>query len=67
LREIDLGKLPLDLLAVLYHDNGDLDRAISTLQESKKLCQENGVAFDADHMLRDYMKEKRNTRQAAAS
>ena len=57
----------LDLLAVLYHDSGDLHRAIVTLQESKKLCQERGVGFDAEEMLRDYVKEKRNARQAAAS
>jgi hypothetical protein len=57
----------LDLLAVLYHDSGDLDKAVATLQESKKLCQEHGKEFDAEEMLQDYVKEKRNARQAAAS
>ncbi|HBI44396.1 MAG TPA: hypothetical protein DDY78_16315 [Planctomycetales bacterium] len=57
----------LDLLAILYHDNGDLDKAVATLQESKKLCREHGIEFDADDMLQDYMKEKRNPQQAAAS
>jgi tetratricopeptide (TPR) repeat protein len=57
----------LDLLAVLYHDSGDLDKAITTLQESKKLCQEHGMEFDGVDMLQDYMEEKRNSQQAAAS
>jgi tetratricopeptide (TPR) repeat protein len=57
----------LDLLAVLYHDNGDLDKAIKILQESKKLCQEYGSEFDGGDMLQDYIEEKRNSQQAAAS
>ncbi len=57
----------LELLAILYHDSGDLDKAITTLQESRKLCQEHGVEFDGNDMLRDYAEEKRNARQAAAS
>jgi tetratricopeptide (TPR) repeat protein len=57
----------LDLLAVLYHDSGDLDKAITTLQESRKLCQEHGMEFDGDDMLQDYLEEKRNFQQAAAS
>src|SRR5205085_11865917 len=36
----------LDLLAVLYHDAGDLDRAIRTLRESRELCEEHGIKFD---------------------
>ena len=57
----------LDLLAVLYHDNGDLDKAIKTLQESRQLCQEHGLEFDGGDMLEDYIEEKRNCQQAAAS
>ncbi len=57
----------LDLLAVLYHDSGDPGKAIATLQESKKLCQEHGLEFDADDMLQEYLKEKRTVHQAAAS
>jgi hypothetical protein len=48
----------LDLLAILYHDNGDLDRAIHTLEESKRLCKRHGVPFDSQDMLNDYMREK---------
>ncbi len=48
----------LDLLAVLYHDNGQLDRAIETLQESKRLCAQHGMAFDSEDLLREYLEEK---------
>src|SRR6516225_2732871 len=34
----------LDLLAVLYHDSGNLGKAIRTLQESKQLCEKHGIA-----------------------
>lgn len=48
----------LDLLAVLYHNRGDLDKAIRTLQESKQLCEKHRVKFDAEDLLRDYLQEK---------
>jgi hypothetical protein len=48
----------LDLLAVLYHDSGHLEQAIERLQESKRLCQEHGIAFDGGDLLRDYLVEK---------
>jgi hypothetical protein len=51
----------LDLLAELYHDNGDLDKAISTLRESKHLCENHGVAFDGEDLLQEYVKEKKDT------
>jgi len=51
----------LDLLAVLYHDNGDLDKAIATLHESKQLCHEHGIDFDGADLLRDYLEVRRNT------
>jgi hypothetical protein len=57
----------LDLLVVLYHDSGDLDKAIGILQKSKKLCRAYDIAFDAGEILQDYIKEKKNSRQAAAS
>jgi tetratricopeptide (TPR) repeat protein len=52
----------LDLLAVLYHDAGDLDRAIRTLRESRELCEEHGIKFDGADLLRDYLAEWRETR-----
>ena len=54
----DLGDW-LDLLATLYHDSGQLDRAIHTLQESKRLCEEHGIAFDGADILQEYLEEKR--------
>jgi hypothetical protein len=56
----------MDLLAVLYHDSGDLDKAIATLQESKELCRKNGIAFDAEDLLQEYREEKSASQQAAA-
>ena len=57
----------LDLLAILYHDNGDLDKAIALLQESRRLCMEHGEKFGGGDLLQDYLEEKRNCQQAAAS
>jgi hypothetical protein len=58
-----------DLLAILYHEAGDLDKALSVLQESKQLCDEHGVRFDGKDLLRDYLAEKKQlssqTRPAA--
>jgi hypothetical protein len=48
----------LDLLAVLYQDSGDLDKAITALQESKKLCQEQGLEFDGEDVLQKYVRRK---------
>jgi len=49
----------LDLLAVLYHDNRELDKAISTLQESKSLCEAHGIAFDGQDVLDEYLAEEK--------
>ena len=43
----------LDLLAVLYQKNGQLDQAMDTLIESKRLCQEHGIKFDGADILRE--------------
>lgn len=47
----------LDLLAILYHDAGDLDRAIAALMRSKWLCESFKVPFDSDDLLQDYLYE----------
>lgn len=47
----------LDLLAVLFHDSGDLDRALSTLRESRLLCKKHGVPFDGEDILQEYLAE----------
>jgi hypothetical protein len=49
----------LDLLANLYHENGDLDRAIDTLERSAKLCLEHRIEFEGEEMLKQYRREKR--------
>jgi hypothetical protein len=50
----------LDLLAVLYRDSGDLDKAIRLLHESKQLCEKHGVKFDGDDIMHEYLEEKRH-------
>jgi tetratricopeptide (TPR) repeat protein len=57
----------LDLLAMLYHDIGDVDKAIATLQKSKQLCHAHGIEFDGEDILQEYLAEKRNRRSARVS
>jgi hypothetical protein len=54
----------LDLLATLYHDHGDLDKAISILHESKRLCDSHGIEFDGQDLLDEYLAEKENSHVA---
>lgn len=54
----------LDLLASLYHDSGDLDRAIAILQESKQVCAEHRLDFDGSDMLEEYLTEQTNRRSS---
>jgi hypothetical protein len=56
----------LELLAVLYHDSGRLDRAIEALQESERLAEERGMRFDGRHLLREYLREQRRAKAAGA-
>ena len=51
----------LDLLAVLYYNNGNLDKALSTIHESKRLCEKHGVKFDGEDILQEYLEEKKNS------
>jgi tetratricopeptide (TPR) repeat protein len=48
----------LDLLAILYHNSGNLEKAIEILRESKKICQRHAAKFDGAELLRDYQQEK---------
>lgn len=41
----------LDLLALLYDDQGSTHRAIDTLLESKEYCQARGIPFDGQDIL----------------
>jgi hypothetical protein len=60
----------LDLLAILYHDAGDLRKAIQVLKESRRLCQRHGIPFDGKDLLRDFLAEAtaegRSSRQLSA-
>jgi hypothetical protein len=48
----------LDLLAMLYHDIGKLEQAISILQESKLLSRKCHIPFAGRDVLRDYLAEQ---------
>lgn len=45
----------MDLLAILYRDAGRLDDALKTLRQSKRLCEEQGVPFDGEATLQEFM------------
>jgi hypothetical protein len=47
----------LDLLATLYHDSGQLKQAVAVLEESQRLCQEQGLIFDGQGLLDEYLLE----------
>ncbi len=47
----------LDLLAILYHDAGNLQKAIQILKESRRLCRRHSIPFDGADLLRDYLAE----------
>jgi hypothetical protein len=49
----------LTVLAMLYHDCGNLDRALKALREAKRLCQQHALEFDAEDLLDEYLEEKR--------
>jgi hypothetical protein len=51
----------LNILAMLYHDIGDLGKAVETLQESQQLCAQYGLAFEGGDLLQEYMKERTAT------
>jgi hypothetical protein len=48
----------LELLAILNHDLGNLDRAIVRLVESQRLCGSASLPFDGDDLLKDYLDER---------
>jgi hypothetical protein len=55
----------LDLLAILYDELGDLDRAIATLRESKQYCESHEAPFDGQGLLDEL--EQAREKQAARS
>lgn len=46
-----------DLLAMLYHDTGNIAKAIRILNESRRLCQRHNIPFEGRDLLRDYLAE----------
>jgi tetratricopeptide (TPR) repeat protein len=48
----------LDLLAILYHDAGNLDQALKVLRQSKVLCDKHGIRFDGQELWDDYLAER---------
>ncbi len=49
----------LDLLAGLYWESGDLEKAEKTLLNSQHWCAQKGIKFDGKSMLQELRKEKR--------
>jgi hypothetical protein len=47
----------LELLAMLYHDNGNSKDAVRTLQKCKRLCAAHGMAFEEEDLLREYQED----------
>ena len=47
----------LELLAILYHEAGDLKRAIAALKESRMRSRRAGIKFDGEDLMRDYSLE----------
>jgi len=64
-RQYDFSDLSdrLDLLAILYDSQGETDRAIATLLESKRYCESHRIPFDAQ----DVLEELSETRARATS
>ena len=49
----------LDLLAMLYDQHGDSDRAVATLIESKRYCEAHRIPFDSQDLL-DELEQSRS-------
>jgi hypothetical protein len=49
----------LDLLAILYEKQGDTDRAIATLFESRDYCQAHDISFDSQDLLDELQRSRR--------
>jgi hypothetical protein len=61
LRQYDYSDVSdrLDLLAILYAEQDDLERAVATLQESKQFCDSHQVKFDGQDLLDEYEQARR--------
>jgi hypothetical protein len=65
LRQYDYSDLSdrLDLLAILYADQGDLKRAVDTLNESKQFCEAHHIEFDGQDLLEEFRQAEANAPQ----
>jgi hypothetical protein len=43
----------LDILASLYADHGDLDRAAEVIEESRRFCSAHGIPFDGEDVAQE--------------
>jgi hypothetical protein len=50
----------LDLLANLYANQGNLDRAVETLIESRDFCELHGIPFDGQDLLEELEADRRS-------
>ena len=68
LRRYDCADLAdrLELLAVLYHHAGNLNKAVTVLQECERVCEQNKIAFDGQELLEEYLAEIATRRARAA-
>jgi hypothetical protein len=57
----------LDLLALLYWEAGDLDKAVMTLRKSARWCKEHCIRFDGRSVLRDCLQERVNAKRLDAT
>ncbi len=59
----------LDLLAILYDNAGDLERAIETLHESRQYCEAQQISFDGQDLLDEFeaMQKKTTNGSSAAA
>ena len=57
----------LDLLAGLYAELGEFERALATLAESKDYCNSHDIAFDGQDLVDEFAQKMRLTRSAQLS
>ena len=48
----------LEVLAMLYREQGDVDKAVATLQRAKHFCKKHRVSFTAEAILQEYQEDK---------
>jgi len=67
LKQYDYGDLSdrLDLLAILYAEQGNIDRAIQTLHESRQFCVARSIPFDGEDLLKEFEQARQTLPDAA--